>query len=155
MIIIGFLSFLGYELYTKVRRQQESVTQLKTLPKLPFTFLKKRNNNNNKSVLIMFFSPDCDHCQFMLQEISKNQQYFDRIEVLAITTASKKEVLFFINNFSLAKASFLNFGLDINNDFVKIFDVTITPTFYLYDSKHNFVKRIVGQTKIEHLLNER
>jgi len=122
----------------------------KTLTNKLFT---NKNIDNRKSRLILnHFSPNCDHCQYMAVELVKDSLKLKDFQVLMITSADSLSASKFSSYYKVSLLSNVVILRDINHQFQKIFGIGVVPSFFIYE--HNkLVKKIIGETKIENLIN--
>lgn len=153
-ILIAFISFFSYQGYRIVSIQKSSNLKIKTLPPLRFTFLKKIAIDNNKPTIIIFFSPDCDHCHYMIQQILKHNEDFLNSQIIMITQANIFEVRKFKDEYKLDQFKHINLGMDSNNYFFNTFGSLMVPSFYVYNKNHVLIKKFTGETKVENIINQ-
>jgi thioredoxin-related protein len=90
-------------------------------------YVTPANLPKNKAVMIVYFSPDCSHCQHMMYELKPKMAAFKHTEVVMVTFVQQiKAIQVFSRDFDLAK--------------YPNFDVHTTPYVALYDKNHKFVK---------------
>ncbi len=65
------------------------------------TFYTKADLPKNKQVMLMAFSPDCEHCQHETEEIIKHIERFKNIQILMSTLASIAEMNLFVEKYGL------------------------------------------------------
>ncbi|MEX6688487.1 hypothetical protein QTN47_13320 [Danxiaibacter flavus] len=155
-IITGvFLLLLvfGYKVYQiktiKARVWQET----KSLPDLPFYFPYGGNVFTNKPIIINYFSPECEHCQYMATQIVSHSTTLTSAHLLLITAANLTDAAGFMSTFKLDSLPFVTLGLDTNNVFFRKFGSNTVPSFYIYNAQHNLVRKIMGETKIENIID--
>jgi peroxiredoxin len=106
---------------------------------------------SGKAVLIFYF-PECDHCQREASQISQNIAAFKNVTLYFITsdTAEKAE--------GFAKDHFLNgldnvvFGNTSAESVLKNFGPIATPSIYIYSAEQKLVKAFNGEVLISEVL---
>lgn len=132
-----------------------------TIEKLPIILLKDVNNNffsnndidNTKSrIIINHFSPTCEHCQYMAGEFIKDSQKLKDVQILMITSADSASAAKFNSDYKLSLLPNIIILRDTNYQFQKTFGTGVVPSFFIYEH-NNLVKKVIGETKIENLVN--
>lgn len=151
--ILFCLSFIGYKTYKVQQIKKESSLKSQALSSLPFHFLKKNDRLAGRPVIVNYFSPDCEHCQYMTKQISSHQSDFAGIQVLMITPDNIDAAKRFQKNYDLENLDFINVGIDSSYAFFKVFGSAMIPSFFVYNSNHKLIRKFDGETKIENLIN--
>src|SRR6186713_583617 len=74
------------------------------LPKMLITTLDESTVDTRDlegTVIIIFFQPDCDHCQREAKEIRKHLDAFKKYELYFVTSNQKSEVENFVKDYDL------------------------------------------------------
>ncbi len=109
-------------------------------------------SNWNKKNIINHFSPSCEHCQYMANKYIKDSQKLKDIQILMVTSADSLATVKFNNDYKLSLLPNVVILRDTNYQFQRIFGTGIVPSFFIYE--HNkLVKKIIGETKIDNLIN--
>lgn len=151
IVVIGVIAFWKND-STKAPATPEVLVN--ELP--PLNVIKTDGNSislkevEDKSVLI-FFNPDCDHCQREATQISKQKNAFRdyRVYFISIDSLSKierfaKEYDLMENNFVFAQAN----GYEV---YAAIGALQSVPAIFIYNKK-KLVKRTEGEVKLEELI---
>jgi thiol-disulfide isomerase/thioredoxin len=158
LLIVFIIALLGWCIYTKININNEISKNKMELH--PFYFEQIEGKKYSKSdilnfkgcVIINYFSPDCEHCQYMTKQIVKNIDRFSNTLIVMITNADSVATHNFIQQYHIKGLNKIIVLLDSKMEFINIFHPVTTPTFYIY--KNGFLsKTIVGETKIEILKN--
>ena len=113
------------------------------------------SNNNikkNKPFIIMFFSPDCEHCQKELKELSKNKNKFKNIPILMISPANYAEIKQFYKDYAVAKMPNITVAHDDNSTMSRLFQLRTFPTMFVYNRTGKMVKTFVSNVSIPDIL---
>jgi len=96
----------------------------------------------NKPVLIIYFSPDCSHCQHMMYELKPKMNDLKNVQVVMITFAEPlKASQVFYRDFDLKKYPNFTVGTEGYSLVVqRFYDVHTTPFTALYDKNKKLVK---------------
>jgi thiol-disulfide isomerase/thioredoxin len=115
-------------------------------------FSTKDLKKYNQKVIINFFSPSCEHCQYMAKQYLKNKELFKGVTILMITISDSSELAKFNKDYQLKFVNNIILLRDTKFQFFNIFETTTVPSFFVYKNKI-LVHKIIGETKIENLLN--
>lgn len=138
------------------KEKEEPASVVNDLPNMTITLLDGSALNikglKGKTVLI-FFQPDCDHCQREAAEIRKNLEAFRNSTLYFITSHPRSEIEKFGNNFGLMGHSNVFFAWTSTENVLNSFGPISAPSIYLYSSDHKLIKAFNGEVKIELVLN--
>ncbi len=65
------------------------------------SWYSKANLTAKKAVLILYFSPDCGHCQLETEELITRMKELKNLQVVMITSKSNADMAFFANHYKL------------------------------------------------------
>ena len=145
-------------LYAQNDSSNDNVNNFFTIPafkllavpdSLEFTnqYLKK-----NSPVVVIFFSPDCDHCQIETKELLAYKQELKHIQILMVSNAPYPEIKDFYETYNLASMSNIKVARDINLKLALVYKIRTYPSLYVYDQKGNLAKAFVGNIGIPAIL---
>jgi thioredoxin-related protein len=100
------------------------------------------NLKKNKATMIIYFAPDCSHCQHLMYDMKPKMMAFKNIQVVMITFAEPlKASQVFYRDFDLKKYPNFTVGTEGYTYLVqKYYQVKSTPFIALYDKKGKLVK---------------
>lgn len=151
--IVSIISFLGYKTYKFQNIKKITAEKIKRLPALHFKFKSFDTTTiEGKFVIVNYFSPDCEHCLYMISNILENRNAFQRAHIFMITPAKESEVTDFINKNRLDSINFITIGIDTSFSFFQTFGSSLIPSFYIYNAQHELDTVFKGETKIENLI---
>lgn len=101
---------------------------------------EKTNLQKNKPVIIMIFSPDCEHCQLRLQEIKANIKLFKNIQIVMISNLGYNYISRFYKEFNISKYPGIVMGMDYRYVIGNFFTISSVPAIFLYNKSGKFVK---------------
>jgi peroxiredoxin len=103
--------------------------------------------------VIVYFNPECEHCQYEATEISRHAEQFEKANTILITPEpSVEKVKAFAQTYHLNEVDNLAILLDTNMQFVKHFGTSAFPSVYIYDPDKKLVKNYRGEVKIEAII---
>ena len=126
-----------------------------TLP--PFTITKvpdssrfeKANLQKNKAVMIVVFSPDCEHCQHEIKEIKANIKLFKNVQIVMISNLGYQYIKVFYKEFEIAKYPSITMGMDYGYLLGSFFNMEGLPSVFLYDKNGKFVKAFDRKSSVK------
>ncbi len=104
----------------------------------------KENLTKRKSIIIMLFSPDCDHCIHATKELLKNIDLFKKTQIIMVTSLSYNHIQKFYTDFKIADYHNIKVGLDNTYFLGTFYGSKSYPSIYVYDKKGNFKKFFEG-----------
>jgi peroxiredoxin len=124
---------------------------------LPFLTITKLDGSNislyevTGNAVLIFFRPDCDHCQNEGQQIGERKQVLRDYQVYFIAADSMKNIAKFASDYDLLENNF-HFGQADNYQVYKtVGNMPSIPAIFIYHDK-KLVKRFDGETKLEEIM---
>ncbi|MEI9808269.1 MAG: redoxin domain-containing protein [Bacteroidota bacterium] len=126
----------------------------------PFKLLKpdsvsvftKADLKKNKAVLVMIFSPECDHCQHETEEIVKRIDDFKNIQIVMATTWPLQMMNSFVTKYGLAQFKNITIGQDTEFMLPSYYNIGNMPFLAFYDKKGNLIDVFEGNLPVEKVL---
>ena len=109
-----------------------------------------------KPVFLEFMSPTCPHCKNMVPTLKKlYEKYGDEVVFLTVMLAFDDENSVKLNQDYLQKYEtrwlhVLDKGLKV----FRLYGVEVTPTFFVLDSQHRVISKIIGEKPLEVIQKE-
>jgi thioredoxin-related protein len=130
-----------------------------TIP--PFSLLKvdssgyftKDNIKKNHLTLLMYFSPECEHCKHQTQELLASMDQFKDIEIVMATLLPYHEMKEFYNYYRIADHPNIKMGRDEKAVLPGFYKIHSLPYLALYDKKGNLITTFEGSQKIATLMD--
>ena len=116
-------------------------------------FLTKDNLKKNHLVLLIFFSPECEHCKHQMRDILDDFSKFGDIEIVMATFQPFDEMKSFYTYFRIGDHSNIFMGRDEHYMLPPYFRMQSLPCLALYDKKGQFITKFEGNQKVETILN--
>lgn len=109
------------------------------------------NLKPGKPLMLMIFSPECDHCEHMVDSIKANASLFKNTELILVAEARNKEHMKkFIEKTGIKRLPlFQNIGVDQSNLIYHIYTQKILPQINFYDKRQKLVKRFDGNYPLD------
>jgi thiol-disulfide isomerase/thioredoxin len=114
------------------------------------------NLKKHKPVMIIYFAPDCSHCQHLMYEMKNNMEPFKNIQIVMVTFALPlKASQIFYRDFDLKRYPNITLGTEGRTYVVqRFYQVTTTPYIAFYDKNEKLTKAFDKAPKIEDLVAE-
>lgn len=115
------------------------------------TWYGKKDLPKDKPIVIMYFSPDCSHCQWETKELVDSMQYFENTFFVLAAYKNMGEIKEFSEKYKLQDFSNIKVGRDTAYFLPHFYHVKFTPFIAVYDENGNFLKAFPQGAKIEDL----
>ena len=137
-------------------------TQAQTMPTTipPYKILTTKDQNltsanleKNKPVMIIYFAPDCPHCQKLIKDMKPSMGKFKNIQVIMITFSDIRMVKTFENDYGLK--AYPNFILGTEGytyTVQRFYQLKHTPFVAVYDKNGKLVQTFEKQPEASDLL---
>lgn len=158
LVVLCVGSFLLLRTVSGIRHKEVVAATVKQLPSLTFPTVNNSKVNiknwaQDHAAVIIYFSPDCEHCQYEATELQKHLPDFQGTEIIMITRANAAEAKQFAKEYKLENISNIHFLLDPTDAFYRTFGTHEFPSIFIYDKSHRLIKRFIGETKIEAIIS--
>ncbi len=145
--------------------EADTIPPYKKTDKLPYfsilqsdsTWFVKNQLPEKKPVVIVYFSPDCGHCQMTAKEWVADMDKVKDVELVWVSYHTPKQIKDFADTYGLSHFNNVIMGRDPNYFFVPYYKIEFTPFMAVYDKKGKFLKAYSGGTNpetIAQLINE-
>lgn len=149
----AFLALIGA--CSNETKKDASSTVSNEQPQMVITMIDSTTVNlhdlKGKNVLI-FFQPDCDHCQHEAEEIKKNQEAFASSTLYFITAAPLDEIQKFADEYKLSGIANIHFAFTPARNILDNYGPIEAPSIYIYSEEQRLVKSFNGQVAVEKVL---
>ena len=147
--LIGFNGFSQIDTTTPPYKKFPSLPPLQLILADSATKYTKADLPKKKPVLIMLFSPDCDHCQHEAESFAANAEALKNIHVLMITTYPIYRMAAFAEKYGVNRMKNVVVAKDPYYQMIPFYDVRNFPFLALYDKKGNLLQAMEGSVSIE------
>jgi thiol-disulfide isomerase/thioredoxin len=108
----------------------------------------------NTPVILIYFAPDCGHCQVLMKEFFKRVKDFDKAEVVMVTFKPLPEVAQFVKDYKITRYKNIFVGREDPIFFFRYFyDLVNTPFTALFDKKGKLVQSYKVETPVPELVS--
>ena len=152
-LVIIILAYLIFSIADKAREQKIIKQNYNRLPAFAFKSLNGTlfSSTTIKSgpVLLIYFHPECEHCQYELSEIFNSSLIKSGIWILMITPADISSVLKFKKEYGIRDSSKIITLIDENLGFADLFGKASIPTNIVYNKELKLVRMYKGEVRPE------
>jgi thiol-disulfide isomerase/thioredoxin len=155
--MILFLSYLVTGIFSKIKSHKDATERIASLPSFSFLTLSNEKFNSTEitkgPVFILHFHPECEHCQWEIEEVFKSHipDYFSH--VLLISSANPDSIQKFLKQFNYSAYPSITALVDSSYDFDQIFGSSTVPSSYIYNKKLHLIKAFHGEVNTGNILN--
>ena len=107
----------------------------------------------NKPLIIMFFSPDCEHCQKETKELLAYKEELKNIQILMVSPSSYSMIKQFYQEYDLSTMPNIKLGNDLNYALGSIYQLRTFPSMFIYDQSGKLAKAFVGNIGVPAILD--
>ena len=115
-------------------------------------FFTKDDIKKNRKVLLIFFSPDCQHCIHQTQDILADFSKFQDIEIVMATFQPFEEMKTFYSNYRIYDHPNILMGRDEKYLLPPYYRMQSLPFLALYDKKGDFITKFEGNQHVDTIL---
>jgi|SRR4051812_3384575 peroxiredoxin len=123
-----------------------------TLLQVDSTNLSKDNLKHHQPTLIMYFSPDCDHCKHQWAEMEKQMNELKKYQIVMVTYQPFQEMVDFYKEHKIAGYSNVKMGRDTKFFLPPFFKIKSLPFQALYDKKGELITTFEGNVDVAKVL---
>lgn len=106
----------------------------------------------NKPFILMFFNPDCDHCQKETKELLAYKEELKNIQIVMTTALPYRMVKEFYTDYNIASMPNIKMGQDPTFTLGTKYHPGRYPAIYIYDATGNLVKVFSGNVGVPTIL---
>lgn len=103
-------------------------------------------------IILMYFSPDCEHCQHMTEDILKNMDSLKQTTFVMLTALPFDKMRNFYQYYKLGNYKNITVGRDYEFFFSRHYGSQYVPYLAIYDRHKRLVKVFDGGTKVSTLI---
>lgn len=158
LLVVGLLGWAGFSMKQTLAAKEQRTQQIQQRPDLNAVhFVTKQLHNsttmlNGKPTVIILFDPDCEHCQYEAEQLSKRNAEFSNASVYLLTTQTPGRARAFARHYGLDTLAMMHVGTLSPEESRVVFGPTSVPHLFIYGADGRLRKEFKGETKIESLL---
>src|ERR1035437_4747683 len=156
--LLAVASFLVLHTCQSYKTRKESGAKIQTLQHFSFESVNGGQTwidgfNPGQPTVIIYFHPECEHCQYEASEIGKESERFAKANMILITPDdSIKRVEAFAIKYRLWEVDNLAILVDRKNQFKKQFGASIIPSVFIYGSDKKLLKMYKGEVQMKAII---
>lgn len=104
------------------------------------SWFRKANLQSKRPTLILYFSPDCGHCQQETEEVIRKIKDLSNLQIVMITSRPFADMANFAEHYKLNRFPSIKIGTDPARFVTRFYDVKFTPFSALYNKQGKLVK---------------
>ena len=109
--------------------------------------------SHKKPVIIIYFAPDCEHCQILMKVLFKRMRDFRKAQIVMVTFKPVNEVVDFEKSYQTAKYPNIKVGIEIPIFFFRqYYNLQNTPFTALYDKHGKLIISYKKETPVDDLI---
>ena len=116
------------------------------------THITKGDINLRHKTMLMFFSPDCSHCQHQTEDMIAGMDSLKDVQIVMATYQPFEDMVNFYKKYELAKYNNIKIGRDIKYVLPPYYQMRSLPYLALYDGQGNYITHFEGNQKIATLV---
>lgn len=129
----------------------------KEMPALIFLNLDSTEFNTfnipqGKNSVLIYFSPTCEHCEMLTQEIIQNLDSFPHTVFYMISPVDMSVTRDFDAKYNVSQQKNMDIYKDAQHLFATYYGIKFLPFIVIYDKKKQLIKAVEGGIKMEELM---
>ena len=117
------------------------------------SFTNDKKIPGNKPVVIIYFSPECGHCQLTAQEFGEKMKDMRNIFFVWVSYYPLPEIKEFAKKFNLQQFTNIIIGRDQNYTIPSYYRVKFTPFMAIYNKEHHLIQTYGQGTEADTLIS--
>ena len=155
---IAFFFSIAFAAAAQTDTLQPAFKRYPTLPLLQLlltdstTKFTKESLPKKKPVVVMLFSPDCEHCQHEAEQIVTNKDLLKDIQIVMVTGAPMYRIKEFGSNYGLSSLPNVVLAKDPHFFLFSFYAVRYLPFIAVYDKEGNLITAKGGTMKPQDIM---
>jgi len=140
------------------RRREIPVANNSNLPSFNLLLMDSITNFNTgniaagKPTILMYVSPECEHCLELTKDLIKNINSLKGIQIYLFSPLPFHEVKQYYDDFQLGDYKNITVGNDYQAAFYKIYNATSFPCTAIFDKEKKLVRFYTGEININRVV---
>lgn len=114
----------------------------------------KNDLPRKRPIMLMVFSPDCEHCQHETEELIKMMDKFEKITIVMATPRPYADMMAFREKYGLAQYKNIIMGQDTQFFLLTFYNISNLPFLAFYDKKGELISVFAGSMPLDKVLLE-
>lgn len=107
----------------------------------------------DQPVVLMFFNPDCDHCQQEVKELLAHKNELTALQIVMVSALPYKLIKTFYDDHSIQSMPNVTMGQDANFALGSLYKPARYPSLYIYDATGSLAKVFAGNAGVAAILD--
>jgi len=116
------------------------------------TYYTKADLPKKTPLLLIVFSPDCDHCKKETEDLLQNIDQFKKTQIVMATWLPFPDMKKFYDDFELSRYENIKVGRDISFIIPPFYNIRNLPFLALYDKKGNLITVAEGSLPMSRII---
>jgi thiol-disulfide isomerase/thioredoxin len=116
------------------------------------TTITTQDITSDKKVMIMLFSPTCDHCKKETENIIAHIDRFRDIEIVMASDHELDELRPYYKKYNLSQYANIRFGKDADYKLKPFYGIYTVPFVALYNKEHTYIMAYRGEPSVDDIL---
>lgn len=157
IVVLAGVTFAVTEAIRQVSRKNRITAGVQHIPDFSFRQLNgdlfsTAMLEKNRSVLVVYFSPDCEHCQYEAREINKYRPQLKEAQILMVSDDPIPRIQQFDSLFLLSGNPQVKILKSEQDNFYKVFGTRAIPALFIYNKQGVLVKQFMGEANMDAIL---
>ena len=154
LLALASVLLFGYSSFSQEHDVPKTIPPFNMILSDGVTYYNASNIDKTKPLMIVYFDPECQHCQHYTQDIVKHIKKLANVQIVMICAApGMPPVKNFVTNFGLNKYTNIKVGTEgIYQATLHFYHVDVTPFTALYNSKGELLKYYRNIPQIQELV---
>lgn len=156
-----FISFSVHAQSNTAAARQDTLAPYQKTPYIPAfkiqmpdsSWFSKSDLQPKRPTLILYFSPDCGHCQLETEDLLSKIKEFSNLQIVMITSRPFEDMVNFASHYKINRFPAIKIGSDPARFVTRFYDVKFTPFSALYDKKGLLMKVYEKEIDMEEMIS--
>jgi thiol-disulfide isomerase/thioredoxin len=126
--------------------------EFRILQKDSLSWYTRKDLGNGKPVMIMLFSPDCEHCQQQTKLLKEHMKEFGDLQIVMTTYYPLDKMRRFYQEYKIGSYPNIFMGRDVPYFFGPFYKAKSIPFLAIYNKQHKLVRVYDGGAKTDKIL---
>lgn len=115
------------------------------------TFAYKYQLKKNRPVVVIWFNPDCEHCQQETKWITDSMKLMKKVQFVFASYSKFEEMKKFYDEYGLSKFENIIYGRDVQYQLPRFYELKYTPFVAAYGKNWKLIRVFEGGTTVANL----
>jgi thioredoxin-related protein len=156
-LLIFVLAFFVQQVAAQTQVDTPAYKRFPTVP--PITILQvdsttlTKENLKHQPTIIMYFSPDCDHCKHQWEDMKKQMDKLKKYQIVMVTYQSFEMMVDFYKTQQIASYNNIKMGRDTKFILPPFYRINNLPYLALYNKNGRLITTFEGNVKIDKIVS--